>query len=248
MDRRAFTVIELLIVIIIIGIMMAVLWRSAFYSMEPTRCQRCIKRLEQIGVALLQYHQEHGTFPPAYSVDEEENPLHSWRVLIAPYLPVDEKDKPVGEIQFDEPWDSENNTAFHQKMPRVFWGVGSGGQSTYKMIVGEKTAAGTSMASWKRKPSEVILLIEAWPPVLWMSPNDFSYDDFDTAIYPNELKNRDPENGIVSFEDRNPDKKPVIGCYHPTEHHVLFADGIVKTYKNWKKPSVRELQMMCQIE
>ena len=83
-----------------------------------------------------------------------------------------------------------------------------------------------SFTTWQRKPSKVIPLIEAWPPVLWMSPNDFSMDDFNTAIYPSELKKRDPEKGVETIEDRA-DRRPVVGGQHPTEHHVLFADGTV---------------------
>ena len=35
------------------------------------------------------YHDEHGSFPPAYIADASGKPMHSWRVLILPYL--DEK-------------------------------------------------------------------------------------------------------------------------------------------------------------
>lgn len=80
-----------------------------------------------------------------------------------------------------------------------------------------------------------------------MSPNDFPLEDFQTAIYPKDLEKSDKENGVITFEDRNPDKKPVIGARHFREFHVLFADGQVKTYRNWTFP-IKELEAMCRTE
>jgi hypothetical protein len=115
------------------------------------------------------------------------------------------------------------------------------------MINGDKTAAGVSLSSMKRKPSEVILLIEVGPPVPWMSPTDLSIEELKDAIYPTGLEKHDPQKGLRTLEERNPQKKPVIGYTHPKEFHVLFADGTVKTYKNWKLP-ISELEKMCKIE
>ena len=47
----------------------------------------CVKiHMISIIVALHNYHDEHGSFPPAYVSDESGRPLYSWRVLILPYL------------------------------------------------------------------------------------------------------------------------------------------------------------------
>ena len=43
-------------------------------------------RLKQIGLAMHNYLSAHTTFPPPYSADKNGRPLHSWRVLILPYL------------------------------------------------------------------------------------------------------------------------------------------------------------------
>ncbi|NLE37777.1 MAG: DUF1559 domain-containing protein [Pirellulaceae bacterium] len=39
-------------------------------------------RLNQLQLALQNYHDAHGCFPPAYIVDEDGRPMHSWRALI----------------------------------------------------------------------------------------------------------------------------------------------------------------------
>lgn len=80
--------------------------------------------LAHIGYAMELYRLEHGgKLPPAFTRDAEGKPLHSWRVLILPYL--GEKEKALYEqIRLDEPWDSEWNRQFHAQMP-VFYRSGS---------------------------------------------------------------------------------------------------------------------------
>ncbi|MGL4942981.1 MAG: DUF1559 domain-containing protein [Thermoguttaceae bacterium] len=203
--------------------------------------------MQELGVALRSYHAAHGTFPPAYTVNENGEPLHSWRTLILPFLGQNDL---YQEICLDEPWDSEHNKQFHKRMrqdfrcPRAPFTTSS---SVYKLVFGAGTAAGLSLSSFKRSPSEVVLLVESWSPVPWMSPADFSLDDFKTAIYPPELEKRKAGQDYITFEESNPHNRPVLGGYHAFEFHVLFADGSVKTYKKWKLP-IAELEKMSHIE
>ena len=53
---------------------------------EPARRSQCKNNLKQIGLALHNYHETYGAFPPAYTVDADGKRLHSWRTLILPYL------------------------------------------------------------------------------------------------------------------------------------------------------------------
>src|SRR5207248_11120546 len=51
---------------------------------EAARRTQCSNNLRQIGLALHNYAQVYGSFPPAFVADEEGKPMHSWRVLILP--------------------------------------------------------------------------------------------------------------------------------------------------------------------
>jgi hypothetical protein len=90
-------------------------------SREAARRRLCESNMTQIGVALRNYHDHHGSFPPAYTVDEEGNPLHSWRTLILPYFTPDFLDSKwkdfYDQIRFDEPWDSEYHKNLLEEMP-----------------------------------------------------------------------------------------------------------------------------------
>lgn len=73
--------------------------------------------LKQLGLAIHVYHDVRGTLPPAWTVDESGKPLHSWRVLLLPYI---EEQGLYDEIRHDEPWDSEFNKQFHSQIPGIY--------------------------------------------------------------------------------------------------------------------------------
>lgn len=58
--RRAFTLVELLISIAIIGVLVALLLPAIQYARESARRSRCLSNLHQIGVAFQQYLDVHG--------------------------------------------------------------------------------------------------------------------------------------------------------------------------------------------
>ena len=141
---------------------------------EALRRRACVDRMHRVTLAILLYECDHGTLPPAYTVDASGNPLHSWRVLLLPYLGQQEL---FDSIRLDEPWDSEHNQQFHKHVLETYQCPSSGlkpGQTTYSVVVGPDTAfqagQGKSLSDFGPKSAGMILLVERRSPGCWMDP------------------------------------------------------------------------------
>jgi hypothetical protein len=141
---------------------------------EARRRAVCKENLLRIAIAMLLYEKQHGTLPPAYSVDNEGNPLHSWRVLILPYLGYDEL---YSQIRLDEPWDSAHNSQFHAADVPIYQcptTLHSSGQTIYTVIEGDTTAfnggEGKRLDVFGSNSANLILVAERIDAICWMDP------------------------------------------------------------------------------
>lgn len=100
------------------------------------RQAHCANNLKQIALALHHYEQDHEALPPAYTVDANGRPLHSWRTLILPYLG---EESLYEKIDLLKPWDDPANAAPAATGPAVYICpevVDSKEKTTYLAIVG----------------------------------------------------------------------------------------------------------------
>jgi prepilin-type processing-associated H-X9-DG protein len=116
------------VVLIVVGCVGAMLFCCAPVSIalllpavqqarEAARRSQCKNNLKQIGLALHNYAEANGSFPPAYIADETGKPVHSWRVLILPYL---DQAAMYQQYNMSEPWDGPNNSRLLSQMPAVY--------------------------------------------------------------------------------------------------------------------------------
>ncbi|MFN0121187.1 MAG: DUF1559 domain-containing protein, partial [Blastocatellia bacterium] len=150
---------------------------------EAARRTVCASHIKHILNALHAYHDKNGEFPPAYLTDEQGKPMHSWRVLILPYL---YQQALYDAYQFDEPWDGPNNSKLLNMMPNdyscpadVRWSRGSHGPHTnYLAIVGPNNAwAGSVARKLSEIPYDTIMIMETQAKqVQWLEPVDLNLD------------------------------------------------------------------------
>lgn len=194
---------------------------------EAARRAACLNNLKQISLGLQNYYSAHGHFPPAYVADADGRPMHSWRVLILPYM---EWKSLYDAYDFDEPWNGPNNRKLAGSMPNEYCCPSSEdsqyelGMTNYVAVVGPKTVwpegETVKMDDIPDGTGNTIMLVEiADPDIRWMEPRDLSFEEAVRGVNPKS------ERGISS---------PHVWCngyfFHDTPVvHVALADGSVRS-------------------
>lgn len=127
------------------------------------------------------YESDWGSLPPAFIANPEGKPIHSWRVLLLPYL---DEDGLYGKYDFTSPWDSPENQKLVTQVPGVFQCPGDlpigNGDTSYVVITGRSTAfpcsEGRPFAQFSDGLSQTILVAEmAESSIPWTAPYDLSF-------------------------------------------------------------------------
>ncbi len=216
--RLQFSMQRLLWAVVALSVLLAVLVQvmlPAFYAGRAhARRTACTNNLKTIGLALVNYHDVHGCFPPAVVPDASGKPMHSWRTALAKFLGTQTFD-----LQYDrrQPWDSAKNLlclAVHNgamesifRCPESTAPVGSG-ITNYVMIAGRKKASTASGASKPGGGNHQVIVVEiADSDIHWAEPRDLPFDK-------------------MSFQINDP-VEPSISSRHVGGAMVLTADGAV---------------------
>ncbi|HMF15133.1 MAG TPA: DUF1559 domain-containing protein, partial [Gemmataceae bacterium] len=137
--------------------------------------------LKQIALALHNYHDTFGAFPPAAIYDKNGKPLLSWRVMILPFI---EQDNLYKEFHLDEPWDSEHNKKLLAQMPPTYRAEQEDAKkhlTRYLGFAGKDAffdgAKGIRFADITDGTSNTLMVVEAAKGVPWSKPEDIPFGD-----------------------------------------------------------------------
>ncbi len=220
--RRSNWIVAVAVVLALVigaGIFVGVMFSLIFPVMRAGR-QAALKsgstsHLRAIVAALRAYEADFGSLPPAFVADENGRPMHSWRVLILPYLGYDHI---YERYDFTQPWDSPQNMQLAGMMPAEYASPAdldakARWESSYMVVVGPRTAfpgsKTTRLADILDDTSQTILVAET-PTfgAVWLQPTDFRTDQMRFVI-----------NGREGVE---------IGSKFSGGAHVALADGSVE--------------------
>ena len=227
-------------------------WRCCCPRIETARETaprgHCANNLKQIAAALQDYHQVNGCFPPAYIADKNGKPMHSWRVLILPYLDHDDLYK---AYDFSEPWDGPKNKKLlairlpdvclperphrsaRQALPRQamspWWD---------RTPLGRARSRG-SLTDFGKDASNTIMLVEvANSGISWAEPRDLSLDTLGAA---------DGKSPALALSSDHGRREEFFFTYdHAAGVNVAMADGSVRFLRTGNR-SPEDLRKLLQI-
>lgn len=226
-SRRGDAKVVIIIVVVVLGMMslmcagilVALLLPAVQQARMAAQRMQSNNNLKQIALALHNYNDVYGTLPPAYIPDEDGKPMHSWRVLILPFV---EANHIYDKYDFSQPWDSPGNMQACQEMPFAYASPALGGDdigdaTTYVAITGPNTVLGTDKAhSFSEVTvgmSNVLMVVEdTTNPVPWYKPVDIS---------PQALMSK-------NFDDQ---------YFHGVQ--AALGDGAVQFFSEGDKPQVQ---------
>ena len=151
----------------------------------PAMRTQCQNNLKCIQLGLLNYESANGSFPPPFIADDTGKPMHSWRVLILPYV---EHQALYDKYNFDEPWDSPSNVKLLDEIPDIYdCPSHDDGLCRYLAVTGEDSAWRVDdpvrLAEITNGSSKCVLVSETLKGVPWTKPEDITPDEFlETAI------------------------------------------------------------------
>ncbi|HJT34262.1 MAG TPA: DUF1559 domain-containing protein [Pirellulales bacterium] len=181
---------------------------------EASRRSSCNCNLKQLGLALQTYADVYKCFPPAYVTDAKGNRMHSWRVLILPFM---EQKALYAQYDFNEPWNGPHNRLLADQIPPVYCcpsdDLRGPSEVSYLAVTGPGTIWPGNRCSGfgdiKDGTSNTLIIVESvGSGIHWMEPRDLPFEMLAKGV------NADQGMGVCSRHDGIAE--------------VAFGDGSVK--------------------
>jgi hypothetical protein len=189
-----------------------------------TKEDTCRRKLSSILLALRNYHDDYGTFPPPIIFDTNGKPFHSWRALILPYLEFYDYD-------FTKSWDTPNNLLLNERVSPIYrcpYESRDTCSTSYFMLHNKNDGQNKESGSYA-------LVIEIHnSEILCLEPKDLTLSDIKAEI-------RKPDSQVMKYIPEGLHYSQEKGMYF----HIGMTDMTIKAVPYTMKPT--ELMKLLEI-
>jgi hypothetical protein len=159
------------------GVLLALLLPAVQVTRKAAQRSQSTNNMRQIAIALHNYHDMFGMFPPAVVTDADGKPLYSGRVALLPFM---EQQPLYDQWNKDKAWDSPENLPLSQITLPTFVdpaaGLATPGQTNYLFVTGGRTGLGTGKPQRLQDvvdgTSNTIFLVEVKNGANWAQPKE----------------------------------------------------------------------------
>jgi hypothetical protein len=173
------------LMLLVCSCLICLLLPAISFAREAARRAQCTCHLKQLALALHNYHDIYGQFPPAFVPDQDGQSMHSWRVLILPFI---EQQGLYQQYDFEESWDGPNNRRLLSQIPRVYQCPsdvrterGISEWTSYVAVVDAQAAwpgpTSAKLSDFSAGTARTILVLEDQSQEIpWMEPRDLTLE------------------------------------------------------------------------
>jgi predicted Zn finger-like uncharacterized protein len=103
--------------VVVAAVLAALLWPAVQAARNAARATESKNHLKSIGLALANYSDTFGSFPPGAIVDAAQREHHGWQVMLLPYL---DQQAVYVQVNFKVPWNAPENVKPFQMQIKDF--------------------------------------------------------------------------------------------------------------------------------
>ena len=190
-------------ILILCSIFFYHLIRSDIY--ETKNNLKCHNNLLEIQRCLSFYRDKYKSLPPPIIYDNNGKPMHSWRVLLLPFLGEDDLYK---KYRFDEPWNGPNNSLLVKEIPEYYRCPIDNSppyNTSYLAITSPNKHKTTSFSNKLRDTDGRLWVVEVKNSgINWMEPKDLDIDTLsEKSDSPTPYPSSNHINGIYAISGIN---------------------------------------------
>jgi prepilin-type N-terminal cleavage/methylation domain-containing protein len=179
--RSGFTLIELLVCVAVIAILVSLILPAVQQAREAARKIQCRNNLKQLGIALHNYHDTNGAFPPGWisrdlgslgNRPKDGGFLWAWGTFLLPYCEQTALYEGLGVERSSDP-------------P----GPGNPGDKSVQVFVCPSDSGGaeSGIGLWRRNMGERPVLVKGYAKSNYVAVNGFGLESFDVTVHSSKL-------------------------------------------------------------